>query len=78
MQKILLAALMALCLVAGALAHTRLVYPTPRTSDNGLYTYPCGGIRFFGNGQPITTVAPGKLTVQFQVSIKMMKMLIVL
>ena len=59
---------MAVCLVTGALAHTRLVYPPPRTSANDLYTYPCGGIQFFGDGQPITTIAPGKLTVQFQVS----------
>lgn len=31
--------------------------------------YPCGGIEFFGNGQSITTLQPGKQTLQFEETI---------
>ena len=69
MQKIIIATLLVLaCTVASTLAHTRLVYPVPRTLENGLYQYPCGGIPFFGTGQPINTIAPGSLTISFTVS----------
>ncbi|KAG2374762.1 hypothetical protein C9374_010506 [Naegleria lovaniensis] len=49
--------------------HARWTYPSPRTSDAGLKTYPCGGIQFHGQGQPVTTLSPGKQILKFEETI---------
>jgi len=44
-------------------------FNSPRTSESGLKTYPCGGISFFADGHPVTTLNPGKQTLQFEETI---------
>ncbi|EFC38007.1 predicted protein [Naegleria gruberi] len=56
-------------MISSVSGHARWKYPTPRTSDSGLKSYPCGGVEFFGNGQPVTILQPGKQILQFEETI---------
>lgn len=48
-----------------ASAHTVLSFPQPRNKDSGIKgPYPCGTDTFWGPGQPITELKPGRVRVR--------------
>jgi len=47
-------------------AHIRWAYPTPRSQDTSILTYPCGSYPPWASGDAVTTLSPGVVTLQWE------------